>query len=226
MFKYPPTPWFKPKIRSLNKEDYGQWLYNPERLEEKMRIFNNFTKFSIESQTYDNYEWIFYISKKLPKQYKEELAKIKKSKIIVIKNYEDIKNVSLFNDQEEFISIRLDDDDGLHPTYFEKIKDFNTPNEIIAPFYGLYFNLLNDNTSIIAHEVNNNQYIKGCGVGAYNQSIYSYGNHAKMNTAYKVNYINDKNMFFISVHDHTVTDRKFINNKITKYNINELFNNY
>lgn len=230
IFKYPPSSWgyLKKYLNkyNLDKKIYSEWLYNPRRLDEKMRILNNFTKLSIESQTYKNYEWIFYISDDLPQKYKDELSKIKQSKVLIIKKYIEIQDVSLFNDQQEFISVRLDDDDGLHPTYLEKISNFNTPNEIIAPMNGLYFKLLDDNTNLESHEVNNTPYhVRGCGLGVYNNSIYSYGNHAKMHEKYKINFINDKNMFFVSVGKHTATNRIFLNKYTNFHSINWVLNN-
>jgi hypothetical protein len=224
IFKFPPRSWHTIGNKYQNSEEYLKWLYSSKRLDEKMRIFNNFTKLSIESQTYNNYEWIFYISDSLPRKYKDQLSKIKKSKIIIIDKYKNIRDAFLLKNNENFISIRLDDDDGLHPTYFEKIKNFAFPNQIIAPMYGNYFNLSNDNINLKIQKIDNIKYIRACGIGAYKKNIHSYGRHSTIHERHKVTFIKDENMFFVSVGEHTTSNRNFLNKKnIIDSNINDLF---
>jgi hypothetical protein len=205
-----------------NKINYYKWLYDEKRLDERMRIFNAITKPSIESQTYENYEWIFFIGKDLPDKYKKILNEIKKSKLIIINKYEDIEKENFF-DQKEFISIRLDDDDAIHPKYLEYIKDFNKENEIITPFYGKHFCLNLDGT-FQAENIINQAFIRACGVGSYKKNIYSLGNHSTFYNRFPINFIQDKNMFFVSVGSHTSTNRTFRDKlNIKNYNIDTLF---
>jgi hypothetical protein len=211
--------------RFPNKGAYNKWLYDEKRLQKRMEIFEAITKYSIQSQTYDNYEWIFYIGKGLPSKYKDYISEINKSKLIVTDNYKDIDYENFNSSKEDYISIRLDDDDGLHPTYLEKIKDFNKPNEIIAPLYGQYFNLLKDG-KIQAHSMNNKNGIKACGVGVCNKNIHTLKNHSKFHERFPINFIEDKKMFFVSVGEHTSVNRKLRKETFDTYNnANDLFNN-
>jgi hypothetical protein len=208
-----------------NASEYHSWLYDEKRIEKRLEFFETITKYSIERQTYDNYEWIFYIGRGLPSKYKDHLSKINKSKLFIIEKYKDINYENFNSSQEPYISIRLDDDDGLHPEYLEKIKDFDKPNEIIAPFYGKYFNLLEDG-KIQAHSVNNKHTIKACGVGAYNKNIHCLSNHTKFRKKFPINFIENKDMFFVSVGEHTSVGRKFKKDTFNTYNnVNDLFNN-
>ena len=199
-------------------------LFDEQRLDKRIMIFNHITKTSIESQTYQNYEWIFFISPDLPDKYKNNLKEIKKSKLIIANKYADIGREDIFS-KEEFISIRLDDDDAIHPEYLESIKDFNIENQIIAPYYGRFFNL-NEDKTIQAHDITNQgQKIKSCGTGCYRKNIYSLGNHNLFRQNFPVHFVKNKNMFFMSIGTHTYTNRRFYPNiKIKNYNIDTLFN--
>ena len=223
--RYPPKgfTWDKSIYSHQDSEiNYYKWLYDEERLDERMRIFNHITRPSIENQTYENYEWIFFIGQGLPDKYKKSLTEIKKSKLIIPKKYKHIGSKRLF-DKKEFISIRLDDDDAIHPKYLENIKNFNKENEIIAPFYGKYFYLNADGT-MQAQDVINKPYIKSCGVGCYKENIYNFGSHAKLHEKFNINFIKDQNMFFMSVGKHTCTNRRFFNKEnIKSYTIDTLF---
>jgi len=223
--RYPPKgfTWDKSIYSHQNSEiNYYKWLYDEKRLDERMRIFNHITRPSIENQTYENYEWMFFIGQGLPDKYKKSLTEIKKSKLIIPKKYKHIGSKRFF-DRKEFISIRLDDDDAIHPKYLENIKSFNKENQIIAPFYGKYFHLNADGT-IQAQNVTNKNYIKGCGVGCYRENIYSLGNHARLHEKFDVNFIKDQNMFFVSVGQHTSTNRRFDKENIkNNYTIDTLF---
>jgi hypothetical protein len=205
---------------------YNAWLYDEKRLQQRIEIFETITRYSIESQTYENYEWIFYIGKGLPSKYKNYLSEINKSKLFTIDKYTDINYENFHSSSKEgYISIRLDDDDALHPTYLEKIKDFNKPNEIIAPLYGKYFNLLQDR-KIQAHSVNNKKTIKACGVGVYNKNIHCLNNHTKFHKKFPIYFIEDKDMFFVSVGEHTSVNRKLRKETFNTYNNpKDLFNN-
>lgn len=213
--------WLFPE--SFHAEQADGDIFNEQKLDQRIKIFNYITKASIEAQTYQNYEWIFFISQDLPEKYKDIFKRIKKSRCIIINRYQDIDREDYF-DEEEYISIRLDDDDAIHPKYLENIKDFNKENEIIAPYYGKFFSL-NEDKTIQAQNFTNKYSIKACGVGCYKKNIYSLGNHLYLHQKFPVNLVKDKNMFFVSVGEHTSMNRIFQEDiEIKNYNIDTLFN--
>ena len=213
--------WLFPE--SFHKAQGNGNIFNEQKLDQRIKIFNYITKPSIEAQTYQNYEWIFFISQDLPEKYKDILKRIKKSRCIIINTYKDIDREDYF-DEEEYISIRLDDDDAIHPKYLENIKDFNKENEIVAPYHGKLFSL-NEDKTIQAQNFANDYSIKSCGVGCYKKNIHSLGNHSSLHQRFPVNLVKDKNMFFISVGEHTSVNRIFQSNiEIKNYNIDTLFN--
>lgn len=96
-------------------------------MEEKFHAFENITVPSIKAQHYRNLKWIIFYSPKMPVIYLKKLrAAVRglQTDLIAIGNMKEAnRRFSEYSKARAYITVRLDDDDGLHPEYFKRIQD-------------------------------------------------------------------------------------------------------
>lgn len=111
---------------------YKKILFNKNRLNEKFNAFQKITHPSIINQTYDNWMWFIITSKFLPDNYKKKLNDIinnnPRIKVLFSENEENggfhnYKNYIVKN--ENYATMRLDDDDGININLFKKLQSYD-----------------------------------------------------------------------------------------------------
>jgi hypothetical protein len=202
-------------------DEYQKWLYDDKRLEQEIDILFYFTKYTIENQTYSNYEWLFFVGHDTPNKFIDKLKTIKQASIILSSNTLPRQPCFIPKDKK-YIAVRLDDDDGLHIKYFELLQNYEVNGTVIAPIYGNNIFIHPDRT-IEAQEINiydltnpnrklsklGNKKIRSAGLSCISMNPFKLGNHTRVHLNYPIAYLEDKNMFFQSIGPNTATKRKF-----------------
>lgn len=202
-------------------DEYISYLYNSKRMLSRLFFFENITVPSIFNQTYKDFEWIVFIHKNLPQEYYNKICTInqKYNDILNLVTITDdsSQNKNLFRyhqpENKNYISVRLDDDDGLHNTYFSVInKTFNDNNiDICGSKCSL---LLSRNDQDIYYDFVCKEYFASCGLSAKNCNIFNCGSHTTIDQRYKCFDLSQKNLCLMSCGDHTITNRpKRLNKK-------------
>jgi hypothetical protein len=203
IYSYPPKS-FGIKDSKQTEAQYKEWLYNNKRMLNKFDIFEAITARSVKNQTYKNYEWLIYTSKELPDEYLDELKKITDSipntKIIILEPGTSLK--THFNKyskgKDPYITIRLDDDDGLNPNYLQLLSKHTSPGLIISPKQGL----LVSRTAPHGHFVSSYHSIfprcGAWGLALTGGNVYSLGNHMNLHKDYKVVYLDEPDLYLLS----------------------------
>jgi hypothetical protein len=191
---------------SKSVEQYKKVLFSKQRLSYKFTVFETITLPSIVQQTYKNFEWHIYTSSYLPEFYKKRLLYITKQfpyiKVFFIESFSQFNTITF---QDNYCTIRLDDDDGLYPTFFELLQQYkNITNSIISFPKGR-------KCSIIQNKIVYGKpfiYKKiAAGLCAINMNIYNCGNHDLLNKKYKVLYNMKPNMYLLHCSIHCDTKR-------------------
>jgi hypothetical protein len=113
-----------------DQREYVRRLFDKDRLNHKLEIFQHITFPSIVEQSADNWEWLIYTSDRLPDEYMQRLRKLVKGytniTIITVKDFSEFfqKDFS-YNYHESFATVRIDDDDGLNKCFVEKLQQYS-----------------------------------------------------------------------------------------------------
>jgi hypothetical protein len=192
----------------LDKDTYYKTLFSSERLDYKFKSFEMITLPSILNQTNQNYIWHIYTSEYLPNVYKEKLMNItnqhKSIRVYYIKSFKEFNNIT-FND--DYCTMRLDDDDGLSPQFIENLQQYkNKSNTIISHPNGKYVTIQDDKV-VIGKTVS----LPNCALGlcAIGMNIHECGNHTKVAEKFSVIYDNTPDMYMINANIHCDSSRKF-----------------
>jgi len=174
--------------RNNDSEAIKQKLFNASRLKAKFEFFEKMTYPSVKKQTYGNYEWYIYTSTLLPKEYKDKLERLQLSNITIV-------YVDCFADLERhvektienvnnFTTITLDDDDGIVPTFLEKLnKHCHTVGTLVTFPQGLRYTIENGNIVIGGKYYFPNINL---GLAAIGHNIFRTGDHTKIHKTYSV----------------------------------------
>ena len=185
------------KILSL--EDYKEELFSEARLNAKFNAFEKVTLPSIVRQTNKNYEWYIFTSSELPVKYKIKLIDLIKSysqiKVLFVNSMREFFDYD-FNFDNNYATVRLDDDDGLNENFVELMQQYADADKykcIISFPNGHKYQIENDKIIVNKQKINK-PYI-ACGLAAISMNIYRCGNHTKINEKYNVILDNTPNMY-------------------------------
>ena len=191
-------------------DKYLSFLFNSNRLNNKFFMFENITVPTIVSQKYENFLWIIFISSLLPNLYKDRLKTIlskydQTTNLIELNGF--INTVDLINSHtpqdKEYISIRIDDDDGLPQNYFTIVNDQIKNYDIIGMNNRLL--LSKDNQEVIHYTKEKTNHLLSCGLSCQNSHILSMGNHMKAHEKYTSLFLDQTCL--MSCGDFTLTKR-------------------
>lgn len=131
------------KVGQKQLDDYRNDLFNSERLDLHEYLFLNLTFPSIlESLKNSSVDLVFimFISTELPKDYKEKLYKLSSlhnffiikelspsDKTLLSIDEEVLNNLRIDETETIYATIRLDDDDALHPNFIRSIEKYICP---------------------------------------------------------------------------------------------------
>lgn len=200
-------------------DDYNEYinnLFNQQRIESRLFYFKQITLPTILNQTYQNFEWIIFISHLLPTKYKEFIKSISdKISIIEVNNYR-ISNeelIQLHNPKEcNYISSRLDDDDGLCLDYFELLLEKYSTNNVLIGSRDVVVVTYNGNNFLYSKRTRS--FLVSSGFSCKNRHIYSIGSHAKAQNIFSYDILSKKYPSIQSGGDHTFTKRDHISKDI------------
>jgi hypothetical protein len=195
-----------------NEQKYKDMLFSSDRLNHKFTVFEKITVPSVKNQTYKKYTWLIYASIYLPDKYKKKLENIigKSDQIIVVyidrfKTFK--KEINTFIEKHKnFTTIRLDDDDGLHPDYLASLNKYsNCPKHTIISFpNGRVFETENNKIKIKKSicAKNNAQ-----GLTCIRANVYACGNHTIIDQKYNVIYNDLKDAYYMCASEYCDTQR-------------------
>lgn len=206
----------------LNKEnkfdEYKNKLFNKNRLDFKLEIFEKLTLKSIINQKTKDFDWNIYSSIYLPDEYKNKLEllidKYNFINILYVSSHkefwDDIVNKS--KNYKKFLTIRLDDDDGLNENYFSELEKINYKKNSVVSFYkGKKIRLVNNKIEY------GNEWIKkntAIGLASFGENIYRLEPHLKIHKNRNVIYPEIDSMVYVCCSDYCDTLREFNNNHI------------
>jgi len=136
----PSTKGFKIQRASDN---YKEKLFNKKRLDAKFSFFEKMTLPSVLNQTYKDWEWHIFTSNELLENYKKKLEQLTSSytsiKICYIKNFKEF-NFKPSSMDKYFCTIRLDDDDGIHSSFFNNLQKYKESKiSVVSHVNGICF---------------------------------------------------------------------------------------
>jgi hypothetical protein len=195
--------------KKIDKETYSERLFSSKRLDYKFTSFEKITLPSILNQTNQSYVWHIYASEYLPEIYKKKLMELTKPHASIHIYY--IKTFKEFNTlhfEDNYCTMRLDDDDGLSPNFIENLQKYkNERNTIVSCPNGNHVKIENDQVVIGEKIISPNAALGLCAIG---MNIYHCGNHMKVAEKFKVIYDNTPKMFLLNANENCDTERKFV----------------
>ena len=207
---------YDPATRSFQmargeQDKYKSILFDPKRLDYKLKSFEKITLPSVVNQTNKNYKWYIFASSYLPEQYKKRLCQLtKKYSRIQCKFIPSFKEFNQWKPEpnvSSYCTIRLDDDDGLHTSFFQQLQKYKKYNKCIVSFpMGKRVSIQNGNIKYGSVYKARNIAIGLCAIG---MNIYHCGEHTKVHQKYKVFYNNTPRMYLINCSPYCDTKRGF-----------------
>jgi GR25 family glycosyltransferase involved in LPS biosynthesis len=182
-------------LRVTKREDYESFLFSRERLDYKFTCFEKVTVPSVFAQQHTNWHWIIYISTKLPLAYRIRLESTLGHRdniyIVAVESMRECVNhrkayltPRLGN---SYITIRLDDDDGLQSAFLSRLTQYRSFYGSIISFPNGREYTVDENGGIVLGKTVSNKN-NAQGLAAVNMDILQCGNHTKVNEAYNVVY--------------------------------------
>lgn len=171
--------------REHRYKDYLNILFSYERLKTKLCYFKNMCLPSIINQTSNKWKWYIFTSHKLPSNILMELQSLIRPYSAIqlhfvedLDEFRSLSNKILEKRKEKYINCRIDDDDGIHKTFVEKMLQYlNLPTFTIINFTEAIKTSYDTETDeIFFHDrvqINHNS----IGLGAVNSPIHKFGNH-------------------------------------------------
>jgi hypothetical protein len=195
----------------VNKEGYRSKLFSPLRLNHKFNVFEKITLPSILNQTNINWEWVIYASTFLPEEYQKRLLELTSPHPKIKCKFIDSFKEFIFEPKkcEDYCTLRLDDDDGLAPTFLEKLQPYaEKKGVIVCHSRGIKFTVDEKNEIIYGKKTRNIGIAVGlCGIGI---NIYDCGCHGvRLKENYTLINRNDPDMYYLCCSDYCDSKRKF-----------------
>jgi hypothetical protein len=199
-------------------KDYLNILYSYSRLKKKMSIFKQLCLPSVINQTSKNWKWYIFISPLLPSDFLNELeiclGKYLNNYIYLhfvddMHDFLTLSNKILEKCPKPYINCRLDDDDGIHETFVEKMERYSGMEDgnIISFTEVIRTSLNTKNNKIEYHNklsIPNN----AVGLGSLNKNIYKFGNHTNIHEKNTIIYNKTPGMCYQTCDDSCDTKRK------------------
>jgi hypothetical protein len=225
----PQTQDFYPLKEEGFFEDYDKYihdLFNEQRIESRLFYFKELTLPTVLNQTYQNFEWIIFISNLLPIKYKQFVRSISDKIIVIEIDKKRISNQELIelhsSKENNYISVRLDDDDGLCIDYFELLlKTYSTNNSLIGSRNMLI--VTHDGENLLYSKMSKN-FLVSSGFCCKNQHVYQIGGHANAQSIYSYDLIDKKYPSIQSGGKHTFTKRDHVSD-VNIFSLNKYINN-
>lgn len=192
-------------------DELKQKLFDESRLAAKFEFFEKMTYPSVRNQTYNNYEWYIYTSTLLPQEYKDKLEKFQNSNITVVY----VDGYSAINRhidktiyaKQNFISINLDDDDGIAPNFLEKLNGYvDQIGKVVTFSTGMNYTI-KDGTIIIGRKYRFPNI--NVGIAAIGHDILKTGGHSTVHERYSVIIDETPDMWWCACSDFCDTKRAF-----------------
>jgi len=222
IYKFPSGMVDKHQPHIKTHEDYMNHMYSDDRLNTKFDAFEHVTVPSINGQTHKNYTWYVAHSPHLPEAYMDRLRRIAQTtpnmKLVPVKTYTSFNSaISKRLPASGFINVRLDDDDALHPGYFDLLASNYKPGLVQTPVNGYKVSNYNHTKKRGKASVFNYP-VPSCaasGLAISDANINTLGRHTDIHKKHKnIKYLKQKGLFLRMIHDHNFgtaknTTRKF-----------------
>ena len=202
--------------KELDNDSYKIMLFDEKRLEFKFKTFEYMTAKTISEQSYHDYTWLVYTSSFLPENYKMHLdnilSKNKNTFLIYVDSfkdfYDDMKLRIPNTVDENYATIRLDDDDGLCSNFLELINYYQDEKNTIISFpNGIRYTIQDNKILFGAHM---KYKLSATGLCAIGMNIYLCGDHTLIDKKYNVIYDNFTDAYYVCCSIYCDTGRKFI----------------
>jgi len=199
------------QTRHLSEAAYLAQVFGPARLDGKFQAFELMTAPSVQAQTQTNYTWLIYTDKRLPQSYKDRLLSLsKKNEKIQIRFVESFQEMNEDVEKEikdkDCTTLRLDDDDGLAPTFLEHLEPYTYRRGLIVSFpQGKRFSVRNG--AVVFTETFRYPLL-AIGLAAVGMNVYTCGSHCDLNKTYPVVYDERPDMWYCCASEFQDTKTK------------------
>jgi len=179
-------------------------------METKFSIFEKMTLPCVIAQNDPNWVWYIFTSPSLPclERLKTAVKDEPRIKVLLVSNVDKFYEfVRIFlSVQSNYISVRLDDDDGISPDFISKLRLYEDRDGHFIKFTNGQKTTLRDDEVVFGSDV---RYRLQLGLfAAVNENVYCI-NHSKIDHKYPIVFDNSPRMFYVFCGASTHTKRKF-----------------
>ena len=204
--------------RTLQKNEYLAELYSEKRLAVKFAAFETFTLPSVLNQKWKDWEWHIYTSSSVaPAHFTERLNSLVSmdARIHVhdVSSMADCFALSKKLDAAApcvVASMRLDDDDALHQSIFQRMQQFaDEPRGTVVGLLGGLLSMLKDGVPHAStYTYGSHPHVIALGMTRIGDNVFSAGNHSICHERHPCRYISaEKGMVpFLCFSDEQYTD--------------------
>jgi len=185
------------QTRILSESAYLAQLLAPSRLDGKFHAFETMTLPSVNAQTCQNYTWLLFTSTAMPPAYMDRLraatASNPRIRILQVDSFAEM-NAAIRSETGKdkdkgtnYTTLRLDDDDGLAPTFLEHLNPYAYLAGTVVSFpRGKRFSFRKDG---VVQWLEAFRYpLLAIGLAAVRMNIYECGSHDDLGRLYPVVY--------------------------------------
>lgn len=208
IYRYPSGFIAKHNPHIKNHDDYMDHMYSDSRLNTKFNAFEHVTVPSINAQTHKNYTWYVVHSPHLPEKYLDRLRRIAQTtpnmQLVPVKSFDSFNSaIDKRLPASGFVNVRLDDDDALHPGYFDLMASNYKPGRILSPVNGYKMSKY-DHTKKRGKATVFNVPAPKCaasGLAIADNNVFALGSHSNIHMNNKnIKYLKQKGLFVRMVH--------------------------
>lgn len=198
--------------RSFSAEEYERHLFDEERLWHKFNMFQHITLPSIIRQDRKDWEWLIYMSGRMPTEYISRLTRLiseySNIHLIEVDNFRDFfRKHASYKYEQSFATVRLDDDDGLSECLVERLQKYSgNVGKVVSFTEGKRVKVAGER--VVEGAAVSIQKI-ALGMAGIGLPIYNCGRHREIDTRYGVIYDATPNMFLLGCSPFTDSQRRF-----------------
>lgn len=193
-------------------------LYDRQRLERKFAYFERLTLPSIVNQTDNNWQWHIYYGATMPDEFVQRLRRlcapywrILCTPVDSLRQFRHcIKSIlEYFANDDLYVTVRLDDDDALHQSFFERLQTYSDRCNHLVSFPNgsrITFDAANDMFCVGSDVHSRNTAV---GLAAVQFNVYEAGRHTTVHKRYKVHYDTTPQMYYVACDSCCDTARAF-----------------
>lgn len=194
---------------SRSPEDYMRFLFSPDRMDFKFKVFEKVTLPSVMAQQDQDFTWVVLAGEQLSIGHRQRLMTLAEAnEQLVVHFVPSMAPLFMMEFSDDDVTVRLDDDDAIRSDFITRVRNSpQRPGTLLSFPWGRKYEWTGSEMRIAAQPFyvpNNAQ-----GLAAFGMNVFGCGRHSTVHDAFEVVYDYEPDMFNVCCSEYCDTNRWF-----------------